>query len=421
MPEAFEHISRARILLDQHQYQRAEDALRAALAEHPDDAWLMSLLAMTLVNLERLVDAEQAARRGVELEPDSEFSWYTLAMVLAARDKGKAAIDAANRAIELEPDDPDNWWVLGAARLCENDLKGVLDATEHGLRLDPESHCLITLRDRALVRLGRSGSVEEARRTLARDPQSDIAHDNLGWALLNAGDHRAAVEHFREALRIDPNFKHAREGILEAMKARSWLYRPALRYSLASQRQSLRTQYIVIIVFVAVMVLSRRMITWTPSLGPAILVFRSLVFAACAFLLFAGPLFNLVLRADPLGRHALTPWQSRMATLLGVSIIPTAIAAVGAGVTQSRDWLRLLTVLLAACFAVAILTDLEDPVFQRRAVALLVAIAIAVPVMLINYFVAPFGLPWLFQAYAALAVLAPGVLWAWWVMRPNDT
>ena len=65
----------------------------------------------------------------------------------------------------------------------------------------------------ALVRLGRrdeAGATLEA--ALARDPENAVTHANQGWARLHAGDFRGALEHFREALRLNPSLEWARAG-----------------------------------------------------------------------------------------------------------------------------------------------------------------------------------------------------------------
>jgi tetratricopeptide (TPR) repeat protein len=47
------------------------------------------------------------------------------------------------------------------------------------------------------------------RDTLARNPEAVMAHNNLGQFLGNKGDHTEALEHLKEAVRIDPDFTEA--------------------------------------------------------------------------------------------------------------------------------------------------------------------------------------------------------------------
>jgi tetratricopeptide (TPR) repeat protein len=411
---------RARILLDQNQYQRAEEHLRAAIGEHPDEAELYVMLSASLLNLSKLKDAEAAARRALELSPNSDTSWFQLALILVRRNKGREALAAALRAVELDPDDADNLWILGIVRANEGNQGAALDAAERGLALSPDDVALRSLRDRVLTNLGRPQAVEQARETLSKEPENEVAHDTLGWALLHGGRPGEAVEHFREALRLDPEFDHARDGIIEAMKARSRVYRPVLRGALFFRRYSQRTMIVVIIVFIAAMMISKRMIVWTPQLAPAIHVARGVIFTVCFVGMFAEPLFNLVLRFDPFGRHALKPWQSRMALALGIVIVPTAVSAVGAAITDSRAWNRLMVVWLLVAISIAILSDVDDEEKQRAAVWVLVGIGVSACVMLVNYFVAPLGLPWLTKAYFYACFGGAGGLWLWDAFGTKD-
>src|SRR6185295_5916341 len=68
-----------------------------------------------------------------------------------------------------------------------------------------------------------------------------------GWALLHAGDAKRALEHFREALRLDPELEFARAGVVEALKARNPIYRVMLLYFLWMARLSGRTRWGIIL------------------------------------------------------------------------------------------------------------------------------------------------------------------------------
>ena len=104
------------------------------------------------------------------------------------------------------------------------------------------------LRAMALVNLGRKREAAEAMRgTLAKDPQNAFSHANQGWTLLHQGDHAQGLEHFREALRIDPELDWAAAGTVEALKARHLLYRLMLRYFLWMSRLGGRARWGVIL------------------------------------------------------------------------------------------------------------------------------------------------------------------------------
>ena len=50
--------------------------------------------------------------------------------------------------------------------------------------------------------------------------------------MLDEGKYPQAMEHFREALRLEPDMEWARLGVVETLKAKRVLYRPVLWYFL---------------------------------------------------------------------------------------------------------------------------------------------------------------------------------------------
>ena len=55
---------------------------------------------------------------------------------------------------------------------------------------------------------------------LAQDPENELTHATVGWNYLEKGKHKIAVNHFREALRIDPNYNNAKDGLKESLKSK---------------------------------------------------------------------------------------------------------------------------------------------------------------------------------------------------------
>lgn len=199
-----------------------------------------------------------------------------------------------------------------------------------------------TQRAFALVQLGRG---DEAAHTLEaslnRDPENVGTHAHQGWALLNAGDRRRALEHYREAMRLDPTNEFARMGIVETLKARNFIYRGFLRYFLFMSRQKGWVQWAIILgVFFGQNILRFIANTWpalAPFATPAFYVLIVLVLGTW----MANPLFNLLLRLDREGRHALSETQIRETNIFGV-VLASAIVCALAGWIFSFSWLLLV-------------------------------------------------------------------------------
>lgn len=146
--------------------------------------------------------------------------------------------------------------------------------------------------------------------------ESAVSLTNQGWAALEQGEPQQAMQHFRRALRLRPNHAQARSGIVEALKAHHPLYRWVLGWFFWIARFPPSTQIaVMLIAFLALRFigeLARIMPQWGPLLWPVIIV----CFALCILGGLASPLFDVILRLDPVGQKSLNEDQRRGANLL---------------------------------------------------------------------------------------------------------
>ncbi len=303
-------FQRAVVLFQQSRYDLAEREFRGSLAGDPNDPVAHALLSLCLVRLERLDEATREAGEAVRLAPDLELAHYALASAYFHRDRLVEAEAAISEAIRLDPTDADSYALLAQIRCNRRRWRETLEAAEQGLAFDPEHVGCNNLRALALVKLGRR---DEAGATLdsvlSRDPEDPLTHANRGWALLHEGKPREAMDHFREALRIEPNFEWARMGIVEALKAKNPIYRLMLRYFLAMSRLSNRAQWAVMLALIFgrqfVQSIGRSYPALAPFTGTALI----LLFAFVVLTWISVPLFNLLLRLSRFGRLALSAEQ----------------------------------------------------------------------------------------------------------------
>ncbi len=332
--------TRAALLLQQRRFDDAEKMLRQALSERPDHAEAHRLLAWCLLAQGNADAAEHEARQVVRLQPEDFRGHALLGCVLVKIDKNKPAESAAREALRLEPHDPHPWSVLTSALVGQERWQDALDAAEGGLAVDPDDDTCRNLRAMILTRLGRR---DEAAATLhgalENDPDNSHTHANLGWTRLHRREHKAALESFREALRLDPTNQWAKAGLVEALKAKNPLYRLFLGYMLWMSRLSDKVQWAVIIgawaMFQVVKTVGRANEGWGPLVTVAIVVYVGFV----ALTWLAVPLFNLSLRFNKYGWHALTEDQRRGSTLLGSILLTIALFALPWTWTGNVTWL----------------------------------------------------------------------------------
>lgn len=349
---------RAMVLYAQERYADAERELRGYLSQEPQNANAYAMLGLCLSHLDRHTEASAEARRAIGQAPGLPFAHYALAFTLYRRNRCEEALRPIEEAIALEPGNADYWSLLAAVRLELRQWPSALEAAERGLSFDPEHVQCTNWRAMALVKLGRRA---EAGRTidaaLRRSPEDAHTHANQGWTLLHEGKPKEAMLHFREALRLDPNQQWARAGIIEAMKARFFLYRWLLAYFLWMARLSRRAQWGILVGgYVGYQALygygQTHPEAW-PFIRPVIIVY--VVFVAMTWLGY--PLFNLLLRLSRFGRLALTRAQTVEANLIGCML------AVAAGVALWGWWHHDL-LMLAVALLLALLMLPATSVFR---------------------------------------------------------
>ena len=152
--------------------------------------------------------------------------------------------------------------------------------------------------------------------TGAPPAESAVSLTNQGWAALEQGEPQQAMQHFRRALRLRPNHAPARNGVVEALKARQPLYRWLLGWFFWMARFQPSTQIgVMIVAFLALRLISylaQEYSEWAPFLWPVLIV----LFGICLLSGLASPLFDVLLRLDPVGEKSLDDDQRRGADLL---------------------------------------------------------------------------------------------------------
>jgi tetratricopeptide (TPR) repeat protein len=328
-----QHLERALLLYQQSRHDLAETELRQALAAEPQDAYAHALLGLCLAHRESFQEATDEVRQAIHLAPDFSFAHFAHARVLYDRNRFAEALPAINEAIRLEPENADQFALLSNIQLQERRWRDALSAAEHGLQFDPEHVGCTNLRAMAMVKLGRraeAGKTIDA--ALSKSPDNSLTHANQGWTLLEKGDPKKAAEHFREALRLNPQNEWARQGIVEALKARHFIYAWMLKYFLWMARFSRRGQWgIVLGGYFGYRILGA-IASNNPGLAPWVLPLQILYIAFALMTWLAYPFFNLLLRLNKFGRLVLSREQTVATNWLGLCLLLALIGLAGCGV-----------------------------------------------------------------------------------------
>ena len=324
-------LDRAFLLYQQSRFQLAEKEIRQALVDQPDDSRAHALLGLCLMRQDNLPEAQSETEQAIVLSPEESFPHYCRAIVLRSRKKYAESEKSAREAIRIDPTLADHHAQLAASLFQQKQWQAALDACHEGLKHDAEHDGCNNLRSMALTKLGRQQeAISTVDQSLARDPDDEMAHANKGWALLHDGKPRPALEHFRESLRLDPNYEYAQQGIVEALKARNPIYRWMLAYFLWMARLSDRAKWGVILGGYFGYKVLQNVARNSPEMAPWIMPILVLYMIFVMMTWFSVPFFNLLLRLNKYGRHALDREQRISSNWFGLCLL-VALGGIAVG------------------------------------------------------------------------------------------
>jgi tetratricopeptide (TPR) repeat protein len=242
-------LTRARMLRQHRRHEEAVAMLHSHLAHQPDDPMAHIELALNRVEIPgSKALALEDARKATGLLPDDPFPQALQANILCQLDREKEALLLAESAIAMDPEDVYSWNAKTLALCGLSRWKEAEESAKQALEVDPDDESASNLMAHVLRLQNKlEESQQESRRRLARDPDNAFSFANAGWAALQRRQVKEAEDLFKEALRLNPELKFAKEGLKESYRARSAFYRLFLRWAFFMQRFSEKHQTLIII------------------------------------------------------------------------------------------------------------------------------------------------------------------------------
>jgi tetratricopeptide (TPR) repeat protein len=351
------HLQRGMHLLRVRRYEEAEAAFKDALAGEPDDDFTLHQLAVSIWHQDhREKEALAAIQQAIRVAPNESEHHALKALIVGNTHSVDFAMGPANEAIRLDPTSTFAWFVRAQLYLSARKLPLAEADARKALSYDPDHNGAATVLSHALRMQGKVAENEgQIAGMLARDPEDDDNHAAAGWNALQAGQYDRAQTHFREALRLNPESEFARQGLIEAFKARSRIYRIYLRWNLWMASRSSSFQWGVVIGLYVLMRFSRAL--FQGKYAPVAAIVAVLYFIFVLWVHIARGLGNLMLLTDRFARHALTRGETREALAVGgcvvLAVLCGAIGAVLWGPIGSETGLMLL-IFAGAMLAAAI-------------------------------------------------------------------
>ncbi len=317
---------RAKQLYDFERYEESLKEYAKAASEDPDDAHVVSMMALCELALGRNKQAIETANRAVSMSPEDASHHYSLALVYAGARDVKKAHKAIDRAIELDAQDAQ--YLAAKAAICAQggDWRGAKTWSSNALQQDPDNELAQDYYAEALAYTGsRDEAMEVGAKALYDNPDSADAHTTNGFIYLRQGKHRDAAQHFREALRLEPNNERAVDGMKIALKATFPPYRWFVQAQLWLAGQGVAVRYAVIIAIIGIPRVLRNFASDSGTLAPYFYILAAPFTLFVWFTWFGDSLLNVLLKFHPLGKYLLKRHE-HVESLFFIGLLSFAIA-----------------------------------------------------------------------------------------------
>ncbi len=202
--DALHLLAMAAVAANQH--QQAESLFLESLKYAPRRPDILVNFGNYLRRMGRPADAQMRLRKAVKLAPEFTVGWYNLGLLLHACYEMPETVRCANKVIELEPTHVGAWELLASAEQKRGNVEAAITACREGLTNSPQAPRLLY----ALAQLLRqdcqfSEAAETYREALERGYRDPELFLNLGESLEETGDVQASVSCLDSGISLFPD------------------------------------------------------------------------------------------------------------------------------------------------------------------------------------------------------------------------
>ncbi|TAE17435.1 MAG: tetratricopeptide repeat protein [Bacteroidetes bacterium] len=318
--EQDERLVKVDILIQHKKFADAEKILSSLLSEDANNIYVISLMAEVKLQQDQFEHALQLVDTAIGMAPDAPQLFYIKSRIAIQQDKLLMAESNIHQAIELDPYDDDYFALLANINLARKQFEPALEAANTALEINAENLLALNARSTALNKLNRSQeSIETIAGALREDPNNAYTHANYGWGLLERGDYKKALEHFKEALANNPTLEYAQSGMVEALKATNPVYRMFLKYAFFMGNLTAKYQWGVLIGFYIGFKILRTIARNNEALQPYLIPLIILLAIVSFSTWIIGPISNVFLRFNKYGQFLLNKNEKISSNLVAIS------------------------------------------------------------------------------------------------------
>lgn len=331
------------MLIQQNRPKEAIEILSQLLADNPNDPYVLAMLAEVNINVDNSKEALKLLKTAISLAPDNPQLFYLEALASLNLQNLSNAEQSISEAVRLDPSEAEYYAIWAVIKIDRKQFDDGLELANKALDLDSENILALNARSKALLKLDRKNeSFQTLEGALNEDPNNAYTHSNYGWSELEKGDHKKALEHFKEALKNNPNLEYAQAGMIESLKARYLLYRWFLAYAFWMGNLTAKYQWGVIIGFYVGFRIMKTIANTNPGLAPIIQPILIFLMIVALSTWITTPVSNLFLRLNYYGNHMLSKKDKMSSNLVGLCVLILLSGIAGFLVSNNEGFLAVI-------------------------------------------------------------------------------
>lgn len=360
-------LRKAEHLLNQDRFGEAQKEIRHYLSSNPQNIDALAILAQTHLGLGQVEQADGIIDDMLKLDASNAAILYMKGVTQARLGQDKNALKFLKSALSFNPYLPDAHAAISVIYFQQAKFEEALSSANAGLALDPQNETCLNQRSRALLKLGRvEEQLEADRQALKSNPLNPDTHATVGFTELEKGNTKKAKEHFREALKLDPNNDYARSGMVHAIKSTNPFYRLFLKYVFWMQGLSPQVRWAVVIIgYLLIQGLDRI----SESLGvfspvAEVMITAYLIFAISTWII--GPVSNIFLRFHSFGKYLLDENDIRTANLSAILLTTSLVGVIVLFFGSQVEWYNIGIYLICCGVALTVvISSIENAVLEK--------------------------------------------------------
>jgi tetratricopeptide (TPR) repeat protein len=204
-PTAVAHYNFANALAKQKRFAEAETHYQAALEKRPEFVECWHNLGNMKTAEGKRGEAESCYRAALRLRPGYIEARLNLGILLVGQQKLDEAIAEFKTAVQVAPNNPDAHFDLASAWNTKGDFAQAAAEFAEAVRLRPNDLENRANLAQALMNQGKVAEATQQFEEILRLNPTPQAHYGVALALDGRGQAKAAIAHYREAIRLDTN------------------------------------------------------------------------------------------------------------------------------------------------------------------------------------------------------------------------